>query len=171
MKVRLRASARRDLREIWDYGAARHGEELADAYLRDVDAALARLADYPELGAPRADLGPDLRSLPVREHRIFIEPGGAGEEGGAQPGVGEPDREGRRLRLAGDPAQAGGGAGGAGVGAGGRGELGIVSPEWSGMAAGMVAAGSDATMQLALGAPPRKFSYSQSLVAGFRALK
>ncbi|HEX8062940.1 MAG TPA: type II toxin-antitoxin system RelE/ParE family toxin [Allosphingosinicella sp.] len=71
MKVRLRKRARRDLREIWDYSVVQHGEEVADAYLRDVDAALARLADYPELGTVRADLGADLRSLPVREHRIF----------------------------------------------------------------------------------------------------
>lgn len=71
MKVRLRASARRDLRAIWDYSVGRHGEELAASYLRDIDAALARLTDYPELGASREDLGPDVRSLPVREHRIF----------------------------------------------------------------------------------------------------
>ena len=64
MKVRLRASARRDLREIWEYRALRHGEDAADAYLRDIEAAMARLADYPELGASRAELGPDLRSLP-----------------------------------------------------------------------------------------------------------
>ena len=71
MKVRLRARARRDLREILDYSVIQHGEEVADSYLRDIDAALARLGNYPELGTPRADLGPDLRSLPVREHRIF----------------------------------------------------------------------------------------------------
>lgn len=71
MKVRLRARARRDLREILDHSVVQHGEEVADAYLRDIDAALTRLSTYPELGTPRADLGPDLRSLPVREHRIF----------------------------------------------------------------------------------------------------
>lgn len=71
MKVRLRASARRDLREIWEYSAVQHGEEAADAYLRDIDAALARLANYPELGTPCAELGPNLRTLPVREHRLF----------------------------------------------------------------------------------------------------
>jgi toxin ParE1/3/4 len=70
MKVRLRR-ARGAIREIWEYSAVRHGEDAADAYLRDIEAALARLADYPELGAPRAELGPDLRSLPVREHRLF----------------------------------------------------------------------------------------------------
>jgi hypothetical protein len=41
------------------------------------------------------------------------------KEGGPEPGLGRPHRGGRRLRLARDAAQAGGGAGGAGLVAGG----------------------------------------------------
>jgi hypothetical protein len=47
------------------------------------------------------------------------QPGGAGEESGAEPGLGRPDRRRRRLRPARDPAQAGRGARRAGLGAGG----------------------------------------------------
>ena len=71
MKIRLRARARQDLDGILDYSVAEHGEAQAEAYLRAIGAALARLADHPELGMARPDLALELRSYPVGEHRIF----------------------------------------------------------------------------------------------------
>lgn len=71
MKVRLRARARRDLDGILDYSIAEHGVAVATEYLRAIGEALERLAVFPELGAPRPDHTPTMRSLPVREHRIF----------------------------------------------------------------------------------------------------
>lgn len=71
--VRLRAAAVRDLTEILGYSIEAHGDAAAEAYLSDLDRALDRLREFPELGAPRADLSPLLRCLPCREHRIFYQ--------------------------------------------------------------------------------------------------
>ena len=73
MKVRLREGARRDLREILNYSVAQHGEAVAESYLREIDEAFARLADYPKIGIARPDLGENLRCLRVREHLMFYE--------------------------------------------------------------------------------------------------
>lgn len=71
MKLRLRAAAVRDLDGIFDYSLTMHGAAAAEAYTRDIDAAMERLLDFPELGASRENLRPGLRSLPAAEHRIF----------------------------------------------------------------------------------------------------
>lgn len=71
MKLRIRAKARRDLDEILDYSVAAHGEATGETYMLAIGAALDRLRDHPELGMARPDLGDLLRSLPVREHRLF----------------------------------------------------------------------------------------------------
>ena len=73
MKLRLRAAAVRDMDGIFDYSLARHGEAAAEAYARDLYAAMERLLDFPELGAARDDLRPRLRNLPCSEHRIFYQ--------------------------------------------------------------------------------------------------
>jgi toxin ParE1/3/4 len=69
--VRFRASARRDLDDILAYSLAEHGEAVATGYLRAIGEALDRLTVHPELGAPRSDLRPGLRSLSVLEHRAY----------------------------------------------------------------------------------------------------
>jgi toxin ParE1/3/4 len=69
--VRLRAAAVRDLTEILGYSIDAHGEAAAETYLADLDRALDRLREFPELGAVRAELNPLLRCLPCGEHRIF----------------------------------------------------------------------------------------------------
>ena len=56
---------------ILTYSVHAHGEAAAEAYLADLDQALDRLREFPELGAVRAELKPPLRCLPCREHRIF----------------------------------------------------------------------------------------------------
>jgi toxin ParE1/3/4 len=71
--VRLRAAAVRDLTEILSYSIETHGEAAAEAYLTDLDRALDRVREFPELGAARTDLNPLLRCLPCREHRIFYQ--------------------------------------------------------------------------------------------------
>jgi toxin ParE1/3/4 len=58
-------------RGIFDYSTVAHGREAAEAYLRLLDATFGRLAEFPELGVPRSDLRDGLRSLPIREHRIY----------------------------------------------------------------------------------------------------
>lgn len=71
MKVALSKAADADLDAILDYGIARHGSDLAEAYLRTIDEALSRLSDYPKLGQPQPDLRRDMRRLSVAEHAIF----------------------------------------------------------------------------------------------------
>lgn len=69
--VELSKAADADLDSILDYGIAAHGRETAESYLRLIHATLDRLAEFPELGVPQFDLRAGLRSLPVKEHRIF----------------------------------------------------------------------------------------------------
>lgn len=75
--VELSRKADADLDEILDYSIAAHGWEVAEAYLRAIDAALERLQTHPRLGAPRPELNEELRSLSVGEHRIFYRFDGA----------------------------------------------------------------------------------------------
>lgn len=70
MKLALRAAAERDLDDVFDYSVAAHGAGSAERYLRDLQAAMDRLLDYPELGAATR-LRAGLRSYGVREHRIY----------------------------------------------------------------------------------------------------
>ena len=69
--VELSADADADLDSIFEYSIDTFGDEIAEAYLRDLKAALVRLSEYPELGMVRADLGLRPRCLPCREHHIF----------------------------------------------------------------------------------------------------
>lgn len=71
MKIRLRAKARSDLGQIYTYSLVEFGEDVARRYKADIDAALARLSNYPELGASEPKLGAVVRSYPVGEHRIY----------------------------------------------------------------------------------------------------
>jgi toxin ParE1/3/4 len=70
-RIALSRRADADLADILDYSIAAHGPETAEAYLHAVDAVLARLSHYPELGAARPDLGPGIRSIPAGEHRVY----------------------------------------------------------------------------------------------------
>lgn len=77
MKLRLRAAAVRDLDGIFDYSLAMHGADVAQTYLRDLDAAMARLLDFPQAGAA-TNLRPGVRSIAAREHRIYYRIEGQG---------------------------------------------------------------------------------------------
>lgn len=69
--VELSREADADVDGILDYSIAAHGRDVAEAYLRTLNAGLERLATHPEIGAPRPELKEGLRSLPVGEHRIY----------------------------------------------------------------------------------------------------
>ena len=70
MRAVYRAAAVRDIDGIFDYSVTTHGPEVAKAYLRDIDATIARLLDYPALGMT-SNLRPGVRSIAIREHRIY----------------------------------------------------------------------------------------------------
>ena len=77
IRVELSEAADADLDLILDYGIATHGREAGEAYLRLIHATLDRLPEFPELGTPRFDLRRGLRSLPIKEHRVFYRFDGA----------------------------------------------------------------------------------------------
>jgi toxin ParE1/3/4 len=72
-EVRLSAAADADLTEIWRWSAEHFGPDAATAYLLQIDAALDRLRDFPELGAVRSDLTPPVRLVASGSHRVFYE--------------------------------------------------------------------------------------------------
>lgn len=71
VRVERSQSAVADLEGILTYSAAEHGPEVAIAYLLDLDRAIERLADYPELGQVMPRLKGKPRCLSCREHRIY----------------------------------------------------------------------------------------------------
>ena len=71
MKLALSKAAERDLAGIIGYTTEVHGWPMAANYARNLQAAMERLEEYPELGTGRLDLAPAVRSLPCREHIIF----------------------------------------------------------------------------------------------------
>ena len=66
MKLRLRAAAERDLDDIFDYSVTMHGAGSAEAYMLDIQTAIDRLLEYPDLGANTG-----LRAISAREYRVF----------------------------------------------------------------------------------------------------
>ncbi|MGE4339844.1 MAG: type II toxin-antitoxin system RelE/ParE family toxin [Pigmentiphaga sp.] len=70
-ELRLTPAARAQLLDIWAYTAVTWGEDRADSYLREIQAAFGRLADNPLLGRARPEIRGDYRSLPVKRHVIF----------------------------------------------------------------------------------------------------
>jgi toxin ParE1/3/4 len=74
VKLALSKAAERDLATILRYGTQVHGWDTAEAYARDLQAAMERLTQFPELGASRLELASEMRSLPCRQHLIFYRP-------------------------------------------------------------------------------------------------
>jgi toxin ParE1/3/4 len=71
--VRKTPTSRKDYRAIWDYIAA-DNPDAADALLRDLDAALETLSNFPHAGRRRHELRPRLRSYPVGNYLVFYRP-------------------------------------------------------------------------------------------------
>jgi toxin ParE1/3/4 len=63
MQVELSQLALADLERIGDWVAANAGTDVALAYLDRIESACARLADFPQRGTPRDDLGPGVRTI------------------------------------------------------------------------------------------------------------
>jgi toxin ParE1/3/4 len=65
-----RPRARTDLVEIWNY-IADDSEAQADTFLDTIDRKLALLADQPNIGRVRRELGDEIRSFPLGRYTIF----------------------------------------------------------------------------------------------------
>ena len=77
MKVIQSRLAREDLLSIWTY-VATDNEEAASRLLRTIDHTCLNLAEFPNMGPLREELGVGLRSFPVGNYVIFYY---GGEEG------------------------------------------------------------------------------------------
>ena len=64
------AQARADLLRIWLY-VAEDSEPAADRLLEVIEEKIMRLAIFPEMGSPRDDIRPDLRSLTHGRYLVF----------------------------------------------------------------------------------------------------
>ncbi|MBX3485830.1 type II toxin-antitoxin system RelE/ParE family toxin [Phenylobacterium sp.] len=70
MIVRLTEAAKDDLLEIWRYIVV-DSPGAADRQLDRIEAAIARLADFPNLGVARDELREGLRMLRVDRYAVF----------------------------------------------------------------------------------------------------
>ena len=69
--VILQPDARIDLRDIARFTRRQWGAQQSLAYMQKLRSSISRLGYFPELGRERPEYGPDVRSLPVEQHRIF----------------------------------------------------------------------------------------------------
>jgi toxin ParE1/3/4 len=70
-RLRLTKEARDDLRDLLQYSYEAWGSEQRDAYRTRIQRALLTLSRHPDLGRPRDDLIPNLRSYVIGVHIIF----------------------------------------------------------------------------------------------------
>jgi toxin ParE1/3/4 len=79
VEVCFRPSARADLFNLYDYIARHSGRERAGAYIDRIEAACVALADFPERGTRREELGAGLRTIGFERRATIlfrIEPDG-----------------------------------------------------------------------------------------------
>ncbi len=69
--IRIRPRARQDLGAIWRYTRDRRGEPQADLYLRQLDAGIQSLSDYPDIGESCDHIRAGYRKLHVNRHLVF----------------------------------------------------------------------------------------------------
>lgn len=66
------AEAESDLNSLFDYIADQSGAVRAQAYIGRIEAACAKLASFPNRGAPRDDLLPGLRTLSFERRALVV---------------------------------------------------------------------------------------------------
>jgi toxin ParE1/3/4 len=71
LAIRIRPRARQDLKAIWRYTCDRWGESQADLYLRQLDAGIQSLTQFPDIGESCDDVRAGYRKLHVNRHLIF----------------------------------------------------------------------------------------------------
>ena len=76
MKVRRSAAASDDIERIWLH-VAQDSLSAADQLVDRIVEATAPLADFPDMGAPRDELGPGIRAVSVGVYLIFYRRRGA----------------------------------------------------------------------------------------------
>ncbi len=67
----LSPQAQADLDEIWDHSAAHWGDDQAEAYARQIQAAIEMIAKTSRRGRPCDDIRPGYFKLAVGSHVLF----------------------------------------------------------------------------------------------------
>lgn len=70
-KIRKSALAESDLIEIWLYSYEQWGEAQADTYFDELDAAINRLGEYPELGKRCDYIRDGYRAFQISQHVVY----------------------------------------------------------------------------------------------------
>lgn len=68
---RLTPAAQKDLSSIWDFTQDRWDAQQAEKYIREIQAAVERVADSPDRGRTRDEIREGYRSYAVGSHVVF----------------------------------------------------------------------------------------------------
>lgn len=68
---RLTPAAQKDLSSIWDFTQDRWDAQQAEKYIREIQAAVERVADSPDRGRARDEIREGYRSYVVGSHVVF----------------------------------------------------------------------------------------------------
>lgn len=67
----LSPAARADLDQIWDYTRERWDVKQAEKYIRDIQQAIERITDNPQIGRAYDDVRPGYRKHAVGSHTLY----------------------------------------------------------------------------------------------------
>lgn len=70
-RYRLTPAARRDISSIWDFTEKRWGMGQAKKCIREIQAAIERVAEDPDRGRAREEIRAEYRSYAVGAHIVF----------------------------------------------------------------------------------------------------
>lgn len=70
-ECRLTPAAQRDLSSIWDFTEERWDVRQAERYIREIQAAIERIAGDPERGRVRDEVRAGYRSYSIGRHAVF----------------------------------------------------------------------------------------------------
>jgi toxin ParE1/3/4 len=72
IRVRFSVPAIADLKRIADWIGERAGEDVAEAYVRRIEARCSQLSRFPRRGRPRDELGEGLRSIAFERRATIL---------------------------------------------------------------------------------------------------
>ncbi|OUE18089.1 Toxin ParE1 [Clavibacter michiganensis] len=70
-RYRLTPAATKDLSEIWDYTEERWDADQAETYIREIGAAIERVAEDPKRGRDCDDIRPGYRRYSIESHTVY----------------------------------------------------------------------------------------------------
>jgi toxin ParE1/3/4 len=73
MRLRESRLAAAELDAIFEFGVANHGIDAAIAYIDEIQNRYRQLLSYPRSGRAEPELGPVMRSISHKPHRIYYE--------------------------------------------------------------------------------------------------